>query len=171
MKDKLFFAAGAERLRVRSNANIQDYILTPQVQHYLAPTVQSFLTQYGQAFNFASTLTNVQAGTASDPSNPEPFAVVFQCPSDNASAGFGELHSSSQDAGGGVPVNSYNFTLRGDYDYSDKTSIFGRYIGYNLAEPLGATTYTPYSNYDIGATQEDSTPHWLALRTPSRRRS
>ena len=154
VKDKLFFATGAEWLRVRSNANIQAYILTPQVQSYLAPTVQSFLTQYGQTFNFARTLTNAQAGTASDPSNPNPSPLFSGVPATTPVLGLVN-YTVPQDAGGGVPVNSYNFTLRGDYNYSDKTSIFGRYIGYNLSEPLGAIAYSPYSNYDIGTTQKD----------------
>jgi len=62
----IFFAAGAEWLRVRSSANVQSYILTPQVQSYLAPAVQSFLKQYGQTFTFANTLTNAQAGQAAN---------------------------------------------------------------------------------------------------------
>ena len=86
--------------------------------------------------------------------NPNPSPVVFRCFSDNTGAGLGELHR-SPGCRGGCRSTRYNFTLRGDYHHSDKTSIFGRYIRYNLAEPLGAIAYSPYSNYDIGATQKD----------------
>jgi len=151
VRDKLFFAAGSEWLRVRSSANVPTYLLTPEVQSYLAPAVQSFLTQYGQTFTFASTLTNAQAGQAKGTSSGLLFAGV---PATTPILGLVN-YQVPQDAGGGVPQNTYNYTLRGDYNYSDKTQVFARYIGYNLAEPLGAAGFSPYSNYDVGATEKD----------------
>ncbi|NYF90173.1 TonB-dependent receptor [Tunturiibacter empetritectus] len=154
VKDKLFVAAGTECLRVRSDANVQAYILTPQVQSYLAPTVQSFLTQYGQTFAFANTLTNAQAGAASNPSNSNPSPLFPGVPSSTPALSLVN-YNVPQDAGGGVPESSYNVTLRGDYNFSNKTAWFGRYITYRQSQPPGTTAYTPYSNYDVGATQRD----------------
>jgi hypothetical protein len=143
VKDKLFFAAGSEWLRVRSSANVQAYVLTPQVQPYLAANVQAFLKQYGQTFTTSSTLTNQQAGT--------PFPNV-----PSTTPVFGLVHYSvPQDAGGGLPLNTYNYTLRADYNLSPKTQAFVRYIGYHLDEPLGAAGFSVYSQYDVGQGEKD----------------
>lgn len=143
VKDKLFFAAGGEWLRVRSEANVSNYVLTPQATSLFAPATQAFLNEYGQSFNFASTVTNSQAGT--------PFKTL---PASTPVFGLVQ-YSVPQDAGGGVPQNTYNYTLRSDYNYSDKTQILARFIGYHLSEPLGAYAYSVYPEYNIGNLEKD----------------
>jgi hypothetical protein len=64
-------------------------------------------------------------------------------------------YSVPQDAGGGLPQNTYNYVLRGDYQRSDRTQFLVRFVGWNLDEPLGAVFYSPYSNYDVGELDND----------------
>ncbi|MDR3725817.1 MAG: TonB-dependent receptor [Terracidiphilus sp.] len=143
VRDRLFFAASSEWLRVRSSAIESNYVPTPQLLAYAAPTTQAFIKQYGQTLNFASTVSNAEAGTPfpSVPSTTPVFGLVN--------------YSVPQDSGGGLPQNTYNFTLRGDYTLTDKTQLFARYVGYHLDEPFGAASFTPYSEYDIGARDSD----------------
>ena len=143
IKNKLFFAAGSEWLRVRSSSIQSAWVPTSNLLSYAAPTTQAFLSKYGQTLNFASTITNSDAGTPfpSVPASTPVFGLVN--------------YSVPQDAGGGLPQNTYNYTIRGDYTVSDKTQIFGRYVGWKLDEPLGAVYYSPYSDYDAGELDKD----------------
>jgi len=143
IKNKLFFAAGAEWLRVRSTAIQSGWVPTSELLAYAAPATQEFLSKYGQNLSFTSTITNSAAGT--------PFQSV---PADTPVFGL-VTYSVPQDAGGGLPQNTYNYTARGDYQFSDKTQIFGRYVGWKLDEPLGTQYYSPYSNYDAGELDKD----------------
>jgi len=149
IKDKLFLAAGSEWLRVRSSANVQSYVLTPQILPYLAPNVQAFLSQYGQSFTPVSTVTNqqvfLQKGYQPFPNAPATTPV------------FGLVNFNvPQDAGGGEPQNTYNYTLRADYNLTGKTQAFVRFIGYHLDEPLGAAAYSVYAKYNVGYAEKDS---------------
>ncbi|GGH05703.1 TonB-dependent receptor [Silvibacterium dinghuense] len=143
VRNKLFFAAGAEWLRVRSNTIQTAWVPTSDLLSYAATTTQNFVSKYGQSFTYAQTITNSAAGTpfASVPASTPVFGLVN--------------YSVPQDAGGGLPQNTYNYVLRGDYQYSDRTQYFGRFVGWKLDEPLGALYYSPYSNYDAGELDKD----------------
>jgi hypothetical protein len=61
-------------------------------------------------------------------------------------------------AGGGSPQNAYNVVGRLDYNLSDRTQIFGRYVLDNVVEPLGSASggASPYAQYDSGFTYSGS---------------
>jgi hypothetical protein len=90
-KDKLFFYASTEWLRVRSAASLLAYVPTPGFLAATAPNVQAYFNAYGkQTFNFLSTLTKstktvslcadfTAPGTSGcdDESTPTPQPVPF----------------------------------------------------------------------------------------------
>jgi hypothetical protein len=152
LKDKLFFFASTEFIRVRSSASLSAAVPTPQFLALTAPNVQSFFSQYAgtQNFNFVSTSTNAQMGAASGTTDPTGLfyptlpanlpvlgVVGFQAPSD---------------AGGGIPQNTYNITGRVDYNLGAKTQMFFRYVDYNETDTIGGDFASPYSQYDVGGT-------------------
>jgi hypothetical protein len=143
VKDKLFLAVGAEFLRVRSSAIQTGWVPTADLLAYAAADTQNFVSQYGQSFTYTNTITNSAAGT--------PFSTV---PAETPVFGL-VTYKVPQDAGGGLPQDTNNYTIRGDYQYSENTQIFGRYVGWKLDEPLGTQYYSPYSAYDVGELDKD----------------
>jgi hypothetical protein len=153
IKDKLFFFGSTEWVRVRSAASLIGAIPTPQFLAQAAPNIQAFFAAYGTgAPNFSSTVSNAQltpagspAGTAlTYPNLPANFPV------------FGNVaYTAPADAGGGEPQNTYNIDGRIDYDFSDRTQTFFRYVDYNQVEQSGSGFTSPYSQYDVGLTNKN----------------
>ena len=138
VKDKLFFFGATEWLRVRGTATISSAVPTSQLIALSAPNVQSYFSAYAgtQNFNFSQTYTAGQLGITGIPSTTPAFGTVtFNAPSD---------------AGGGLPQNTYNTVLRGDYNLSSKTQMFIRNVYYHEVDQKGASFFSPYSQYDVG---------------------
>lgn len=136
--NKLFFFGSTEWIRVRSAAKISASVPTPQFLALSAPNVQAYFKQYGanQNFVFSNTTSAADLGITGIPGTTPVFGRVnFTVPSD---------------AGGGLPQNTYNIVGRLDYNYSDKTQGFFRYVDYSEVDSAGATSYSPYSQYDVG---------------------
>ncbi len=143
-KDKLFFFASTEWTRVRSAASLTSAIPTPQFLAQAAPNIQSFFSAYGaNAPTSSSVVTNDQLGTPY--TNLAGNFPVFQ----------NIAYTAPADAGGGVPQNTYNVTGRVDYNISDRTQAFFRYVDYNQVEQSGANFSSPYSQYDVGASNKN----------------
>jgi len=154
IKNKLFLFGSSEWIRVRSAAVLTAGVPTPQFLALAAPNVQSFFSTYGgsQNFTFNQTytaaqvygtdpITNAYLGPAGlDPATPTLGTVVFTAP---------------ENAGGGIPQNTYNYLIRGDYDLSDKTRLYYRFIDYKEVDQPGGSFSSPYSQYDVGATVDN----------------
>jgi Carboxypeptidase regulatory-like domain len=155
IKDKLFFSASTEFIRVRSAASLTAAVPTSQFLATTAPNVQAYFNAFAgsQNFNYLSTSTNAQMGAASNTSDPSGLfypnlpanlpvlgVVGFQAPAD---------------AGGGIPQNTYNVTGRVDYNLGEKTQMFFRYVDYNEADQTGGNFASPYSQYNVGGTVQN----------------
>ncbi len=147
-RDKLFFFGATEFTRVRSAAASTSVVLDPQLLAVLPTNVRSFVTTYGGAVGGAvvGTTTNGQVGaklgssgglyTAALPSSAPVFDnVSFLAPGD---------------AGGGLPQNTYNVVGRVDYNLSDKTNAFFRFVDYHEIDQAGSTFASPYAQYNVG---------------------
>ncbi len=150
VKDKLFFFASTEFTRVRSSANLISTIPTAQLLAAAPANVQSFFSTYGptNVGHVLSTTTNLQAGApdankVQQPLYPtlDPGLPIFN------DVGF----SAPSDAGGGLPQNTYNVTGRVDYNLGEKTQTFFRYVNYHEVDQAGSAFSTPYSQYNVGA--------------------
>ena len=146
IKDKLFFFQSTEWLRVRSNAVLQGLAPTPQFLALAAPNVQSYFAANGpQQFNFASTFTRAQVesqvGTTGGPfdaipaSTPVLGLVDFRAPND---------------AGGGVPQNTYRIMGRADFNLNNSTQMFFRYVLENIVDFNGSDYASVYPQYNVG---------------------
>jgi hypothetical protein len=150
IKNKLFFFGSGEWTRVRSAASLVAGVPTPEFLALAAPEIQSYFSTYGggKTFNFANTYTAAEVYGVDDndvslvpdslpPTTPMFGTVAFTAP---------------QNAGGGIPTNTYNFVARADYNMSDKTQIFFRYVDYKEVDQAGGVFASPYSQYDVGQT-------------------
>jgi Carboxypeptidase regulatory-like domain len=147
LKNKLFGFGSTEWIRVRSAANLTSGVPTPEFLAQAAPNIQSYFTQYagGQTFNFAQVYSaseiygsSVPAGL--DPATPTMGIVPYTAPTN---------------AGGGLPGNTYNIVARVDYNMSEKTQMFGRFVEYHEVDQPGTVNASPYSQYNVGATAEN----------------
>lgn len=137
-KDKLFFFGSTEWTRVRSGATLTAAVPTPQFLALTKSNVQNYFQQYagGKNFNFINTYSAGTLGITGVPASTPAFGtVVFTAPAN---------------AGGGNPGNTYNVVARADYNLSDKTQMFFRYVDYNEVDQSGTQFASPYSQYDIG---------------------
>ena len=144
LKDKLFFMGAAEFTRVRSSANLVASIPTSQFLAVAPANLQSYFSTYGatNAGTVLSTTSNLQAGGGTKPlyANLPSTLPVFSKVS----------FSAPNDAGGGLPQNTYNIVGRVDYNLGSATQLFFRYVNYHENDLLGATFASPYSQYDVG---------------------
>jgi Carboxypeptidase regulatory-like domain len=141
LKDKLFFFGSTEWTRVRSGATLTAAVPTPQFLALTAPNVQQYFSTYsgGKTFNFIQTFQAGPAGIGTIPGVP------------NGTPVFGLVSfTAPSNAGGGLPQNTYNVVGRFDYDLSDKTQIFFRYVNYNEIDEIGGVFASPYSQYNVG---------------------
>jgi outer membrane receptor protein involved in Fe transport len=153
MKNKLFFFGSGEWIKVRSAAVVTSGIPTSQFLADAPPNIQSFFTTYGSGAptTYSQTFTASQVygatlpstppgGTALSPSTPVFGIVSYQAPTN---------------AGGGVPQNTYNFVARGDYNPSEKSQMFFRFVDYKEVDTPGGDFASPYAKYDVGGTDSN----------------
>ncbi len=140
VKEKLFFFASTEFIRVRSASPQIAAVPTSEFLAAAPANVQSYFNTFGgnTNFNVLSTTSNLQAGGGTaplysqlDPSTPVFNVVQFLAPGD---------------AGGGVPQNTYNVTGRVDYNLGQKTQAFFRYVDYHELDQAGSSFSSPIRN-------------------------
>jgi len=133
-KNKLFFFANTEWIRVRSAAPEGFAIIDPASYTALASASQAFFKQYGAMAPGVQTLSKTPCGT-------------LTC----------DIVSTSvpADAGGGSPQNTWMQVGRVDYYLSSKTTLSGRYAAYNENDFAGTVNSSPYAGYSTGQTSFD----------------
>jgi len=144
IKDKLFFSASTEWLRVRSNALQTEEAIDPAFLAMLPSNVQNYFSSFGTGgFPGSGVVTAGQLGgipaingAAAVPSSTPIFDIV------NFKAPF--------DAGGDQPQNTYRLIGRLDFNMTDRTQMFFRFGRENLNEFQGTAFYSVYPQYDVG---------------------
>lgn len=152
IKDKLFFTGSTEWLRVRSSANQISVVPTDNLLANSAANIQSFFNTYGShgTFNVVKTYTYNDLVNEGDAVNPG--GALSQVSGDLFNA---VAFSAPSDAGGGTPQNTYNVLGRGDWNISDRTQVYGRYVLYHENIFQGADFNSPYSQYNVGEVDND----------------
>jgi hypothetical protein len=148
IKNKLFFFSSTEWTRVRSSATNTQSIIDPAflTQPGVNPATVAFFNAYGShlvpGIQVLST-TNWQAANGGNCPAPLP-----------CSAPFGETiaYSVPSDSGAGAPQNTYSTVARVDYNFSDKTTMYGRYALYSENDFSGYINSSPYAGYNTGQT-------------------
>jgi len=153
MKNKLFFFGTGEWIKVRSAAVVTAGVPTPQFLAASAANIQSYFSTYGAGAptTFTQTYTAAQVyGVDTEnvslvPAGLNPATPMFGI----------ATYTAPTNAGGGVPQNTYNIVGRGDYNLSQSTQMFFRYITYKEVDQTGGGFASPYSKYDVGQTAND----------------
>ncbi len=146
VKNKLFFFSSTEWTRVRSAttqlATVVDpaFLTLPQVNS----RTKDFFNAFGklksdaivvQKLGWGATGTGTERSTLL-PAN-SPFLQVVQ-------------FNLAADAGGGSPQNTWSSVNRIDFNWTDKTTLYGRYAVQKNNYFAGVTTFSPYAGYDTG---------------------
>jgi len=147
IKNKVFAFGSAEWIRVRSAANLTAGVPTPQFLAAAAPNIQSFFSAFGgsKTFDFAQTYSAADVYGSSVPTGLDAATPVF------GTVAF----TAPENAGGGIPQNTYNIVARADYNLNEKTQMFGRFVEYKEIDQVGGLFASPYSQYDVGQTEEN----------------
>lgn len=161
VKDKLFFFASAELTRVRSQAPTLAAIPSTELLAAAPANIQSFFATYAGASSarLVSQTTNLQAGSpdannVQQPlyNNSDPTVTPYYPNITNSTPVFNNVaYNAPIDAGGGLPQNTYNVTGRVDYNLGQKTQTFFRYVDYHEIDESGSLFASPYSQYNVGA--------------------
>lgn len=135
IKNRLFFFNSTEFIRVRSSS--QTTVLVPDPSYIAAApaNVRSFFTTYGTLKPNLQFLGRVNAAATV---NGAPAAAVFD------KVGF----AVPNEAGGGLPQNTWMDAARVDFNITDKTSAFARFAYYRESDFNGTVNYSPYVGYD-----------------------
>jgi hypothetical protein len=149
VKNKLFFFSSTEWTRVRSNATNTQSIVDPaflSVPGVSANTLNFFNTYGSHLVPGIQVLSTTDYGTATGGN----CGVPIPC-----NAPFGETiaYSVPSDSGAGSPQNTYSTVNRVDYNFSDKTTLYGRYALYSEDDFAGFINSSPYAGYNTGQTQ------------------
>lgn len=161
VKDKLFFFGGNEWTRVRSSNLLYYYVPTQQFISMSNANTQGFFKQYGTltgtAVGAPLTLGQIGGGTgaissafATDRTALERLNVGF---TDSTPIFQQVAVTAAQDAGGGLPQNTYNSIGRLDFNLSNSTQMYARYVLFNEATPVGSNNVSPYAGYNTSFTQ------------------
>ncbi len=143
LKNKLFFFANPEFVRVRSVGPVVAVVPTPQLVAVSNLATQNFFSRYGQlkpGLRTSNLFTAADVGCttaacAALGSTPAYQTVIYNVPTD---------------VGGGAPQNTWNMVGRLDYNLSDKTQTYFRYARYVENDFAGTVNNSPYIGYETG---------------------
>lgn len=142
LRNKLFFFSATEWTRVRSNGNVTQAIVDPAFLSYpgVSATTSQFFSPYKLRPGLA-VLNHISFGDSGSKLLPAdaPFAETVQ-------------YAVPSDSGGGNPQNTYSTVNRIDYNFSDRTSLYGRYALFSLLYLPGVVNNSPYAGFDTGET-------------------
>jgi Carboxypeptidase regulatory-like domain/TonB dependent receptor len=152
MKDKLFFFANPEWLRLRNSQEEINLVPTAEFLARTAPATQSFFNAFplqtqinGPIFNVGDVNRELGLpdGTAfsSLPASLPAFGQVrYNLPSDID----GEIAPSA------TPQNSYNIVGRMDWNMNQRMQLYGRYAIASQDFFQGTNSFSPYQGFNTG---------------------
>jgi len=148
VRDKLFFFNSTEWTRVRSSTTVNRLVPTPELIAASDPRTRAIFagatlaaTPTGTVFTVAQVVADRGLGSgafASLPGNLPALREVRQ--------------TIPTDAGGGDPQNTYSTTTRLDWNYSNKTQIYGRYAIQSQKFFVGSNANSPWQGFNTGVT-------------------
>ncbi len=146
VKDKLLFFQSTEWLRIRSQDTVSTFVPTPEFLAASAPATQAFFSGYSTTLPINGrvvTRGQIAAGAAGGPFQSLPASLPV----------FGEIvQSIPTDAGGGTPSNQYQVVGRVDYNWTDRSTIYGRYALQSQDFVEGTNAFSPYNGFNTGST-------------------
>ena len=154
IKNKLFFSASTEFTRVRSNSLQTQEVLDPAFIALMPTNIQNYFNAFGSGAPAASGTVTAGALRAAGITTIGPVNGVTPIPDSTNVFDVVNFHVPF-DAGGGFPQNTYTFAGRVDFNMTDKTQMFFRFARDYEEDALGTTSYSAYSQYNVGSTTND----------------
>ena len=172
--DKLFFSSATEWMRIRSAFYSVAEVPMPGLISMASGNMQDFFTTYGKLQYPVNSLTYTGAEIQKQGLWKSDFATIAGqqtgktgtgCDDPNLAGApicttplFGSVvYSVPGDSGGGVPVNQWINFERVDWNVSQTTQIFGRYVQQSSLYPPGTNASSPYQGYNTGYSQMNHT--------------
>jgi len=157
IKNKLFFFSNTEWTRIRSSANEQTYVFTPQFIALTGSATQAFWSSYGTIakgvsnIGTAYTASELAAGVPgwhAGASSPNFRALAAE----NPTLPVLQLvnYTVPTDSGAGTPGNAYSSVNRVDFNLTNNTTLWGRYAIENGIDFAGSVANSPYAGYNTG---------------------
>lgn len=155
IKDKLFFFSSTEWTRVRSQSNIVGYIPDPALLSATSANTQAYFSTYGKVAPGVTTLGVVTKANLPSVNFCAGLPAGNKCATLSPTLPLFDriAYNVPNDAGGGLPQNSYSTVNRVDYVLSDKTQMYFRYALSNEIDQSGTVSNSPYSGYNTPNTQ------------------
>ena len=161
LRDKLFFFSSTEWLRIRSSNVTQFYIPTSQFISASGANTQNYFTKFGSVSGTPTGKIRTLGAIGGAPGSvSSAFSsdrkILEALPGGVFTDSFPVLQQVNvtvpSDAGGGIPQDTYNTVARLDFNLSQSTQMYARYVLYNLASPLGTGNVSPYAGFSTGQT-------------------
>ena len=151
LHNKLFFYNTTEWIRVRSGAFNLAYVPDPAFIALSAPNTQSYFQTFGTLKPGTQTLSTLTANDLVNLGVSAPGSLVSQLPANTPALDLIKYRFNG-DVGGGAPQNNIDSLTRIDYNWNNKTQLFGRYAV--LSDDLfpGFISFSAYSGFDTGQT-------------------
>lgn len=159
IRDKTFFFGSFEGLRVRSSSAVNFLVPTDEFLANSSADTAAFLNAFGalpagdpnNCLTAQQIVEDVEGGGAgSYASNPLinpttgapiPAATNLFCRS---------TVTAPQDAGAGLAQNTWLWTARIDHQFSERTSLLGRYAFSQNRFPVGSNSVSPFEAFNTG---------------------
>jgi hypothetical protein len=156
--DKTFFFGSFEGLRVRSSGTSRFFVPTSDFFNASSPETRNFLNAFGglpssNCADAALTAEDIVVGIEGAPTyagnelvNANTGAII---PAATRLFCRTTLRAPI-DAGGGLAQNTWLWTGRIDHNFSDRTSLMGRYAFNQTSFPDGVISLSPYEGFNTG---------------------
>ena len=143
IKNKVFFFSTTEWTRVRSSATTTTAIPSPEFLALTPAATQAAFSpfQLRPGLKLNTVLTADSLGYTGVPNSTPVFDVVS--------------YPSPSDSGGGPPQNTYNMVHRGDFNLTNKTTLYTRYAYFHQNEFAGSVNNSPWVGFDTGQFQRN----------------
>jgi hypothetical protein len=173
VKNKLFFFNSTEWTRVRSSANVINYVFDPGLISLAPSNVQDVYSKLGALRDGVQVLGTYTKGDLA-------AQGLNVCAGGSATGPCAQLPSTTtlfdrvaytvpQDSGAGSPQNTYFGVARVDYNLSEKTLMYGRYAYEKEFDLLGTNGYSPYKGFDTNNINFNNNILWSVVHTFSPR--
>jgi hypothetical protein len=152
IKNKLFFFNNTEWIRTRSTSINTQAVIDPAFLALTNANTQAFYSAYGATLRPGATIdSHTTCGAVA-------YCAASAFGTANPNAPFAETVSYGvpNDAGAGLPSNTYDTVSRVDYNITDKTTLYARYAQYNETDFAGSVSYSPYAGYDTPQTSKNN---------------
>lgn len=157
IKNKLFFFSNTEWTRIRSGAYITAWVPTEQLIAATNANTQGFMSALGKLRSGLvdqGTFTRAQlTALGQDPCRQGAAGGPCQALSTTMPFFRKVSYTVPNNAGGGIPQDTYQSVNRIDYNFSDRTQFYGRYAFSKESDQVGTVSHSPYAGFDSPNTQ------------------